>query len=289
MKNQFFLSVLIIISFSLNIQIATARPQNNFSYQSLKETILALDHTRTKSQKEIKRLRNNPPSVYNKKQVNEFTVFYEYLSYQINEYCKQIGTDYGQNKLQDLPCDNSYANQAMLNSENYSEQKELKTASEQINELEDEFMVSLGNFDEMLLKEEQEISRTSRKKIKDSASQTNKNSKGSISSYQGVEASDKKNTGKNQSSETSQNQEKNKAQQAREKQNRGKGYGMGRAHKNQSANNNKTSDTEKRKLDEINDDIVARQLKEAAEKETDPQLKEKLWQEYYRYKKGLNK
>jgi hypothetical protein len=32
------------------------------------------------------------------------------------------------------------------------------------------------------------------------------------------------------------------------------------------------------------DDIVARQLREAAENETDPGLKEKLWEEYYAYK-----
>lgn len=32
------------------------------------------------------------------------------------------------------------------------------------------------------------------------------------------------------------------------------------------------------------DDIVARQLREAAEKETDPELREKLWEEYRRYK-----
>jgi hypothetical protein len=34
------------------------------------------------------------------------------------------------------------------------------------------------------------------------------------------------------------------------------------------------------------DDIVARQLREAAEKETDPELKEKLWKEYEEYKKS---
>jgi hypothetical protein len=32
------------------------------------------------------------------------------------------------------------------------------------------------------------------------------------------------------------------------------------------------------------DDIVARQLREAAENETDPELQEKLWDEYRRYK-----
>jgi hypothetical protein len=35
------------------------------------------------------------------------------------------------------------------------------------------------------------------------------------------------------------------------------------------------------------DDIVARQLREAAEKETDPELKAKLWKEYHDYKKTL--
>jgi hypothetical protein len=34
------------------------------------------------------------------------------------------------------------------------------------------------------------------------------------------------------------------------------------------------------------DDIVARQIREAAEKETDPELKERLWKEYEDYKKG---
>ncbi len=36
--------------------------------------------------------------------------------------------------------------------------------------------------------------------------------------------------------------------------------------------------------DSADDDIVARQLREAAEKETDPVLKKKLWDEYYAYK-----
>jgi hypothetical protein len=36
----------------------------------------------------------------------------------------------------------------------------------------------------------------------------------------------------------------------------------------------------------VDDDIVARQLREAAEKETDPVLKEKLWDEYRKYKEA---
>ncbi len=37
------------------------------------------------------------------------------------------------------------------------------------------------------------------------------------------------------------------------------------------------------------DDVVARQLREAAESETDPELREKLWEEYRRYKSGRAK
>ena len=39
--------------------------------------------------------------------------------------------------------------------------------------------------------------------------------------------------------------------------------------------------------DGSDDDVVARQLREAAEQETDPELKKKLWEEYRRYKAGI--
>jgi len=41
------------------------------------------------------------------------------------------------------------------------------------------------------------------------------------------------------------------------------------------------------RYDGSDDDIVARQLREAAEQETDPELKEKLWREYEAYKRGV--
>ncbi len=45
----------------------------------------------------------------------------------------------------------------------------------------------------------------------------------------------------------------------------------------------------KHRYDPKDDDIVARQLREAAEKESDPELKEKLWKEYEQYKKNVRK
>jgi hypothetical protein len=44
----------------------------------------------------------------------------------------------------------------------------------------------------------------------------------------------------------------------------------------------------KNRYDPKDDDIVARQLREAAEKETDPELREKLWKEYEHYKSNTN-
>jgi hypothetical protein len=41
--------------------------------------------------------------------------------------------------------------------------------------------------------------------------------------------------------------------------------------------------------DGSDDDVVARRLRKAAEAETDPELKEKLWKEYIEYKKGASK
>ncbi len=38
--------------------------------------------------------------------------------------------------------------------------------------------------------------------------------------------------------------------------------------------------------DGSDDDVVARQLRQAAEQETDPELKKKLWEEYRKYKQG---
>ena len=51
----------------------------------------------------------------------------------------------------------------------------------------------------------------------------------------------------------------------------------------------KNKSYQRRNLDQIDDDIVSRQLKEAAEKEQNSDLQEKLWDEYYKYKKSIVK
>jgi hypothetical protein len=38
--------------------------------------------------------------------------------------------------------------------------------------------------------------------------------------------------------------------------------------------------------DGSDDDVIARRLRKAAEQETDPELKDRLWKEYVEYKKN---
>ncbi len=52
------------------------------------------------------------------------------------------------------------------------------------------------------------------------------------------------------------------------------------------ANSGRTAQRQRPSDGGSDDDVVARQLREAAEKETDPVLKEKLWDEYRKYKEG---
>ena len=59
--------------------------------------------------------------------------------------------------------------------------------------------------------------------------------------------------------------------------------------KPKSSSGTTSSDRDERYAAQDDDDIVARQLREAAEKETDPELKEKLWKEYEAYKKNRRK
>ena len=63
----------------------------------------------------------------------------------------------------------------------------------------------------------------------------------------------------------------------------------GQSEKPKSGSGAKSSDRDDRYAAQDDDDIVARQLREAAEKETDPELKEKLWKEYEAYKKNRRK
>ena len=242
--------------------------QSKESFQNLKESIQALDITRDKSQKKLFTL----DQFQDQSLHNEYSVFIEYLSFRIKKYCSQISQLYGENLLKGLPCQFNKSQNQKLDENNYV------TAEEQVQSLDDELLNALGNFDEMLLEEHEKIAQTQtsiNKTSSDQNSSAGKNASNQENSSAEEKASNnqsKQASEKTQSQDGKNNKEKNKQNQT------------------QSKYKSKEDKQYKRKKIDINDDdIVARQLKEAAENENDPELKEKLWDEYYKYKKNINK
>ena len=129
--------------------------------------------------------------------------------------------------------------------------------------LDKEFNESLAKFDDKLLKEMDAIQAESSKKLQDLAQEAadaakRLRDKGVDADASGSETSE---TGDTADTETASKD------------------GSRKGAKGASADDRHRTDYE-------DDDIVARQLREAAENETDPELKEKLWKEYEDYKKS---
>ncbi len=157
-------------------------------------------------------------------------------------------------------------------------------ALDELASLEREFNESLAAFDEMLLKEWDEMLKRSAKRMRDLSEEMA--AAGSMSGREGGEAETSsgeksletaEGTGESGESEVDAT-EGTDAQEtgAEQGESASKGEGKGET----------LTKKHPRHSDGHDDDIVARQLREAAEKETDPELKEKLWKEYEEYKKA---
>jgi hypothetical protein len=167
--------------------------------------------------------------------------------------------------------------------------------------LDGEFHASLVAFDEMLLKELDEIRMKSANRMQDlaheaaSAAQRVRN--------QGVEVD----TSYQENGEKTEDRQKESEVEKTEKSEgeqadfeREKGEPRGEHSKDPATGRDKEyhrapgggkggTYSQKEKPARSDDDIVARQIREAAENETDPELKERLWKEYENYKKGKSR
>jgi hypothetical protein len=146
--------------------------------------------------------------------------------------------------------------------------------------LDKEFNESLAKFDDKLLKEMDEIRADSAKKLQDLAQEAadaakRLRDKGLDVDSSGSESS-QETEGQKETSESGGETGTTKDTADTETASRD---GSRKGGKGSSTGDRGRTDTE-------DDDIVARQLREAAENETDPELKEKLWKEYEEYKKS---
>ena len=149
---------------------------------------------------------------------------------------------------------------------------------------------SLASFDEMLLKEMDKIRAASGEKMRGLAREAAAAAKGIKEA--GESSSEKSDPGdeKQQGEKGSQGEDAAQAPGASKDKDSGvqeaKTGTQARPSGSPSGKDDSTRLTSRPDSSAQDDDIVARQLREAAEKETDPALKEKLWKEYEEYKKN---
>lgn len=136
-----------------------------------------------------------------------------------------------------------------------------ETPDEAVAALDAELFAGLGQFDEMLLREQERVRA-------EAPMPSTAGGAGTGGEAGGAGASDRTIA------------DASGASAAREEADPGAGPGTPRPQK-------RTERTPADIPDGSDDDVVARQLREAAEKENDPELKRKLWEEYRRYKEGL--
>jgi len=147
--------------------------------------------------------------------------------------------------------------------------------------LDKEFNQSLAQFDDKLLKEMDAIRAGSNKKLQDLAQEAAEAAKRLRDKGVDVDTS-----GAKSSEET--DAQKEASENGREtEETKGGATDTETASRDDSGKGGRGASADDRhRTDYEDDDIVARQLREAAENETDPVLKEKLWQEYEEYKKN---
>ena len=188
--------------------------------------------------------------------------------------------------------------------------------TDEITALDSELNESLATFDEMLLQELESIRLRSAPRMRELAGEaaaaakrlrekgvgldTSSPESASGKGKQAGEAEEKMGENAEQEAQNGASERGQEAQQRGEegqeqdKESRGRGYGGGEDPTATTVHGKKAEDGEsadaanRKKRDRRSggqdDDIVARQLRQAAEKETDPELKEKLWKEYEDYK-----
>lgn len=165
-----------------------------------------------------------------------------------------------------------------------------RTPEEQVAALDAMLMTGLGEYDERLLREQE--------RIKAAAPNNNQGNGGGAGldgegdGADGGAQGDGEGDGEGDSENDADRQSRNSGGTAGNKGQNGKtgGQPAGGPIDSSEGSTEKGNDNDQPSdiPDGNDDDVVARQLREAAENETDPELKAKLWEEYRRYKRGTS-
>lgn len=218
-------------------------------------------------------------------EATDYAAYVARLQRRVFEGCRAVRNS-GATSPQDVPCPVFVPTRTK--SADIAMQAE-RTAGEQVAALDEMLMAGLGEYDERLLREQE--------RIKAAAPNTNSDSGGGAGG-DGGDGSGASGDGGNQgeggsdSDGESDGESDGQGGMAGNSQETGTTGGQREGGPADSSEGSGKGGNDSEQPPDVgdgsDDDIVARQLREAAEKEADPELKEKLWEEYRRYKRGTN-
>jgi hypothetical protein len=268
-------------------------------FEPLRKSVFALDSARQTALDEIGN------AALSQKERDDYKDFIVYLNTRIVNYCMELAEQGGAPAVEGLPCPDAQgtgiaANEQAATEETFiylpvSEPQETHTQAEKTASMDKQLFASLGEFDELLLKEEKKVSSRVPSQRESGSSGRDGTSESGGGSGQPGESGDgtgdqagsgptSADAGETASSSAQSGQAVGAGTAPGTQGSVGAGAGAGDAdidHSAYGAPGGKLPPPQ-------DDDIVARQLREAAEKETDPELKKKLWEEYWKYK-GVKK
>lgn len=207
----------------------------------------------------------------------DLLVFVSYLDGRIYYYCEQLADIGGSDALSETICPKNL--DGTLKSTQFAAipVNPSLTSEEKLSALDSSFNESLGTFDEMLLKEQQKVASHTPRQREDG----NQTGTGFHGTQQGS-GENGSGTGYSDRSGTSDGNSGSRSQPTTTGTGSNSGNGSGNTQQSQTPPTAGNKD-----LSQTDDDIIAKQLKEAAEQETDPEVKAKLWDEYRKYKEGI--
>jgi len=244
-----------VVLCAIALQGVAAHSENDLLEQ------LRADYTALKNANaEFEKIENN--GSVSKGEKADYAAWIQQLDQQFADSCRKLSLHSIQPVPADIPCTESTASNlapAGINIETENSDTE-KTAA-----MVGQFNDSLGEFDEKLLREQDRV-KADRPRTASSDS-----GGGGAAGESGGESGGRSD---NESGETPSDGQS--TQQGQQSASGARGSPPG---------GNKSSAPDDIP-DGSDDDVIARQLREAAEKETDPELQKKLWEEYRRYKNG---
>jgi len=196
----------------------------------------------------------------------DFAAWIKQLSEQFAETCRSVSSHSNESIPADIPCGEFKT--ALTSSVGIDIQHET-TDGEKTAAMVGQFNDSLGDFDEKLLREQDRVK--ARKPLSNPANSTGGGAAGGSDGESGGESAQDSADGEAEHEGPQSDQQ---------------GSDQTTTGVRGTSSSGKQSTAPPDIPDGSDDDVIARQLREAAEKETDPELKKKLWEEYRRYKKG---